>query len=55
MKHVVLGAALAGATIAAGAAEFKLPQYETAKLPNGLTVLLMERHEVPLIAVGARV
>ncbi|UGQ48008.1 M16 family metallopeptidase [Massilia endophytica] len=37
----------------AGAAEFRLPAYETAKLPNGLTVLLMERHEVPLIAVRA--
>jgi zinc protease len=37
----------------AGAAEFRLPAFETAKLPNGLTVYMMERHEVPLIAVRA--
>ena len=37
----------------AGAAEFRLPQYETTRLPNGLTVILMERHEAPLIAVRA--
>lgn len=37
----------------AGAAEFRLPAFETARLPNGLTVYLMERHEVPLIAVRA--
>jgi predicted Zn-dependent peptidase len=53
MKHVILGAALAGATMTAGAAGFKLPQFETTRLPNGLTVMLMERHEVPLIAVRA--
>ena len=33
------------------AGEFKLPVYETSKLSNGLTVLMMERHDVPLIAV----
>lgn len=31
------------------AQEFKLPAYEKFKLKNGLTVFLMERHEVPLI------
>jgi zinc protease len=35
------------------AADFRLPQYETVKLSNGLTVYLMERHDVPLIAVRA--
>lgn len=45
--------ALAGAALSAQASEFKLPAYETARLPNGLTVYLMERHEVPLIAVRA--
>lgn len=29
--------------------EFKLPAYEKVKLKNGLTVYLMEQHEVPLI------
>ena len=46
------GAAMAGAG-AAHAAEFKLPAFETARLPNGLTVYLMERHDVPLVAVRA--
>ncbi|MES2299113.1 MAG: pitrilysin family protein [Pseudomonadota bacterium] len=44
------------ATLAAGAAqagEFHLPAFDTATLPNGLTVYLMERHEAPLIAVRA--
>jgi zinc protease len=37
----------------AGAADFKLPPFETAHLANGLTLILMERHEVPLISVRA--
>ena len=32
---------------------FKLPDYEKFVLPNGLTVYLMEQHEVPLINVSA--
>lgn len=32
---------------------FKLPAYEKFKLSNGLTVYLMEQHEVPLIYVSA--
>src|SRR5437868_12536345 len=54
MKQLI-SLALAGATAAAGAqaAEFKLPAFETAKLPNGLTVYMMERHDVPLVAVRA--
>lgn len=31
---------------------FKLPNYTTFKLPNGLTVFLMEQHEVPVISVS---
>ncbi|WBS04984.1 pitrilysin family protein [Pseudoduganella sp. SL102] len=38
---------------AAQSATFKLPRFETTKLPNGLTVMLMERREVPLISVRA--
>ncbi len=34
-------------------AQFHLPDYEKYTLPNGLTVYLMERHEVPLIYVSA--
>ncbi len=33
--------------------KFKLPEYEKFKLENGLTVYLMEQHEVPLINVSA--
>jgi len=40
--------ALAGSALAS---EFRLPAYATAKLPNGLNVYLMERHDVPLVAV----
>ncbi|WP_395626530.1 M16 family metallopeptidase [Daejeonella sp.] len=32
---------------------FKVPAYEKFSLPNGLTVYLMEQHEVPLISLSA--
>ncbi|MDO8702257.1 MAG: pitrilysin family protein, partial [Undibacterium sp.] len=35
------------------AGEFRLPAFETSKLSNGLTLMLMERHDVPLIAMRA--
>lgn len=47
------GAAAAAAVAAAPAAQFRLPAFETTILPNGLMVILMERHEAPLIAVRA--
>ena len=31
---------------------FKLPNFTTFKLPNGLTVSLMEQHDVPIISVS---
>lgn len=34
-------------------ASFKVPEYEKFILPNGLTVYLMEQHEVPTISVSA--
>lgn len=52
MKNIFAIMLLATAA-GAGAAEFRLPAFETTRLPNGLTVYLMERHEVPLIAVRA--
>lgn len=52
MKKIISIAALTMAA-GAGAAEYRLPAFETARLPNGLTVYLMERHEVPLVAVRA--
>lgn len=36
----------------AQSAAFKLPDYQTVVLPNGLTVYLMEQHEVPVINVS---
>ena len=33
------------------AAEFRLPAFEKIQLANGLTVVMMERHDVPLIAM----
>jgi zinc protease len=53
MMKTLAALLLAGVAAGAGAAEFRLPQFETARLPNGLTVILMERHEAPLIAVRA--
>jgi zinc protease len=34
-------------------AAFKLPAYEKFVLPNGLTIYLMEQHEVPMINIAA--
>lgn len=34
-------------------AAFKIPVFEKFSLPNGLTVYLMEQHEVPVISVSA--
>ncbi|NYE60937.1 putative Zn-dependent peptidase [Duganella sp. 1224] len=48
-----LAVALLAAPAPAVAAEFRLPDFDTVTLPNGLTVYLMERHDVPLISVRA--
>ena len=40
-------------TIGNTQAAYKLPPYEKFKLKNGLTVYLMEQHEVPMISVSA--
>jgi predicted Zn-dependent peptidase len=47
----LLGLLIAVANIAS-AQDFKLPKYEKVKLPNGLTLYLMEQHEVPLISTS---
>jgi predicted Zn-dependent peptidase len=48
-----LAAVPTASVMAAAASEFRLPAFDKATLPNGLTVYLMERHEVPLISVRA--
>lgn len=50
---VLAAGALLGTGVDANAAQFRLPAYDTVTLPNGLTVYLMERREVPLISVRA--
>lgn len=52
MKPYVF-ALLATCAAPLAAAEFRLPAFETTTLPNGLTVIMMERHEVPLVSVRA--
>jgi zinc protease len=50
-RTLFLGLALVAAQLLAHAqAGFQLPKYEKVKLKNGLTVYLMEQHEVPLIS-----
>jgi predicted Zn-dependent peptidase len=39
--------------ISLSAQSYKLPDYTTFKLSNGLTVYLMEQHDVPVISVSA--
>lgn len=43
---------LATCTLLASAQSYKLPAYQKFKLKNGLTVYLMEQHEVPIISVS---
>lgn len=52
MKKHIIGLLLI-ATSTLSAQGFKLPIYTTFKLQNGLTVSLMEQHEVPIISVSA--
>ena len=42
--------AAAGVSTRAANGELKLPPYKKVKLNNGLTLLLMEQHEVPIIS-----
>ncbi|HEX6846271.1 MAG TPA: pitrilysin family protein [Chitinophagaceae bacterium] len=47
-----LGILFTGLNIQLNAQSYKLPPYEKFKLKNGLTVYLMEQHEVPVINVS---
>ena len=48
--HTIILVLLLGATTFG---QFKLPEYETVSLENGLTVYLMEKKDVPLISFSA--
>lgn len=57
MKKLLLTFAIAlaaGPWPLAGQSGVKLPEYREIKLPNGALVLLMEKHDLPLIALNVR-
>lgn len=54
LKYITAGVILLTlSTSAMAQSGYKLPAYEKIKLKNGLTVYLMEQHEVPMISVSA--
>lgn len=54
IKKTILTACLLVLThISLSAQSYKLPEFTTFKLSNGLTVYLMEQHDVPVISVSA--
>ena len=54
IKKIILTTCLLVLThISLSAQSYKLPDYTTFKLSNGLTVYLMEQHDVPVISVSA--
>ncbi|MFE3871624.1 M16 family metallopeptidase [Flavobacterium sp. ZS1P70] len=52
-KTILATCLLVLAHISLSAQSYKLPDYTTFKLSNGLTVYLMEKHDVPVISVSA--
>jgi zinc protease len=49
---LLIGLSIASMAQSATTAQvFQLPEYKRVQLPNGLTLLLLERHELPLISV----
>ena len=53
MKNILLALFLITATGVFAQNNFNLPRYEKFRLKNGLTIYLMEQHEVPLINLSA--
>lgn len=56
LRRLVVAAAVVcslGVTSSLAADAVKTPDFEKVKLPNGITLLLMERHDVPLITFNA--
>jgi predicted Zn-dependent peptidase len=54
INYIFLATAMLFAGFFAGQAQgYKLPSYEKFKLKNGLTIYLMEQHEVPMISISA--
>lgn len=53
IKTVALFCLLIVTNISLVAQNYKLPKYTSFKLPNGLTINLMEQHDVPVISISA--
>jgi len=51
LRYIIFSAALL-ATVVCKAQDYKLPAYQKFILKNGLTVYLMEQHEVPMVNVS---
>ena len=49
---VALAVAMAMGAVAANAQKLRMPAHEKVVLPNGLTVLLLEKHGVPMVNVA---
>ncbi len=52
IKQISLFIILVAFSVSLNAQGYKLPAYEKFKLPNGLTIYLMEQHDVPVINVS---
>jgi predicted Zn-dependent peptidase len=52
-QKVIMICLLVVTHISLSAQNYKLPDYSTFKLANGLTVFMMEQHDVPVISVSA--
>ena len=54
-KKIILFCLVVATQIPLSAQSYKLPDYTTFKLANGLTIHLMEQHNVPVISISALV
>ena len=52
-QTIVIVCMLMAYNMTISAQNYKLPEYTSFKLPNGLTVYMMERHDVPVISFSA--
>ena len=55
LGRLAVGAGLLTGVTSAQAADVKLPEFSRHQLDNGATVLLMPKHDVPLVALDVTV
>lgn len=53
MYKILISGLICVLSFSSSAQNFKVPNYTRFVLPNGLTIYLMEQHEVPLISISA--